>query len=135
MNLEGWVRRDREKNMKQRESMTKGNICVSINICYIDILYMYFCCCCPLVAKLCLILCDPIPCSTSGSLSFTISWSLRKLVSIQSVMPSNHLLLGHLLLLLPSVFSSIRVFANESTMSQQWHQVTKVLGLQHQSFQ
>ena len=44
-------------------------------------------------------------------LSFTISWSLLKLTSIESVMPSNHLILCHPLLLLPSVFPSIRFFA------------------------
>ena len=51
-----------------------------------------------------------------ASLSFTISWSLLKLVSIKSVMPSNHLILCHPLLLLPSVFPSIRVFSNESAL-------------------
>ena len=50
------------------------------------------------------------------SLSSTISWSLLKLMSIESVMPSNHLILCHPLLLLPSVFPSIRVFSNESTL-------------------
>ena len=48
-----------------------------------------------------------------ASLSFTISQSLLKLVSIESVMPSNHLILSHPLLLLPSIFSSIRVFSSE----------------------
>ena len=48
-----------------------------------------------------------------ASLSFTISWSLLKLMSIESVMPSNHLILCHPLLLLPSIFSSTRVFSNE----------------------
>ena len=48
-----------------------------------------------------------------ASLSFTISWSLLKLMSIESMMPSNHLILCHPLLLLPSIFSSIRVFSNE----------------------
>ena len=47
------------------------------------------------------------------SLSITNSWSLLKLMSIQSVMPSNHLILCHPLLLLPSIFPSIRVFSNE----------------------
>ena len=45
-----------------------------------------------------------------ASLSFTTSWSLLRLVSMASVMPSNHLILCHLLLLLPSIFPSIRVF-------------------------
>ena len=48
-----------------------------------------------------------------ASLSFTISWSLLKLMSTESVMPSNHLILCHPLLLLPSIFPSIRVFSNE----------------------
>ena len=50
------------------------------------------------------------------SLSITNSWSLLKLMSIQSVMPSNHLILCHPLLILPSIFPSIRVFSNESTL-------------------
>ena len=48
-----------------------------------------------------------------ASLSFTISQSLLKLMSIESMMPSNHLILCHPLLLLPSIFPSIRVFSNE----------------------
>jgi len=51
-------------------------------------------------------------------LSFTISWGLLKLMSIESVMPSNHLILGRPLLLLPSIFPSIRVFSNESSGGQ-----------------
>ena len=45
-----------------------------------------------------------------ASLSLTISWSLLKLISIESVMPSNHLILCHLLLLLPAIFSSMSLF-------------------------
>ena len=56
-------------------------------------------------------------CSTSG---FTISQSLLKLMSIESVMPSNHLILCHPLLLLPSVFPSIRVFSNVSALRIRW---------------
>ena len=55
-----------------------------------------------------------------ASLSFTISQSLLKLVSIESVMPSNHLILCHPLLLLPSVFPSIRDFSNESALPIRW---------------
>ena len=51
-----------------------------------------------------------------GFLSITNSWSLLKLMSIEAVMPSNHLILCHPLLLLPSIFSSIRVFSNESVL-------------------
>ena len=54
------------------------------------------------------------------SLSITNSQSLLKLVSIKSVMPSNHLILCHPLLLLPSVFPSIRVFSNESVLQIRW---------------
>ena len=55
-----------------------------------------------------------------ASLSITISQSLLKLMSIQLVMPSNHLLLCCPLLLLPSTFSSIRVFSNESALHIRW---------------
>ena len=55
-----------------------------------------------------------------SSLSFIISWSLLKLMSIESMMPSNHLILCHLLLLLPSIFLSIRVFSSESALCIRW---------------
>ena len=54
------------------------------------------------------------------SLSFTISWSLHKFMSVESMMPSNHLVLCHLLLLLPSVFPSITVFSNTSVLCIRW---------------
>ena len=54
------------------------------------------------------------------SLSITDSWSLLKLMSIKSVMPSNHLILRHPLFLLPSIFPSIRVFSNESVLRIRW---------------
>ena len=55
-----------------------------------------------------------------ASLSITISWSLLKLRSIASVMPSDHLVLCHPLLLLPSIFPSIRVFSSESALRIRW---------------
>jgi len=55
-----------------------------------------------------------------ASLSFTSSWSLLKLISIESVMPSNHLILCHPLLFLPSIFPSIRVFSNVSALHIRW---------------
>ena len=55
-----------------------------------------------------------------ASLSITNSWSLLKLMSIESVMPSNHLILCCPLLLQPSVFPSIRVFSNKSVLRIQW---------------
>ena len=54
------------------------------------------------------------------SLSFTISLSLLRLVSIGSAMPSNHLILLRLLLLLPSIFCSIRIFSNQSALHIRW---------------
>ena len=63
-----------------------------------------------------------IPWTTAyqASLSFTISQSLLKLMPFESVMPSNHLILCHPLLPLPSIFPSIRVFSNESALQIRW---------------
>ena len=55
-----------------------------------------------------------------ASLSINNSWSLFKLMSVESVMPSNHLILCHPLLLLPSIFPSIRVFSNKSALHIRW---------------
>ena len=65
-------------------------------------------------------LCNPMDCSTQASLSITNSQSLVKLVSIESVMPSNHLILCHPLLLLLSIFPSTEVFSNESVFHIRW---------------
>ena len=72
------------------------------------------------VTQLCPTLCDPMGCSTQASLSITSSQSLLKLMSIESVMPSNHLILCHPLLLPPSIFPSIRIFSNESVPHIRW---------------
>ena len=72
------------------------------------------------VAQSCLILCDPMSHSTPGLPVHPNSGSLLKLTSIESVMPSNYLLLCRPLLLLPSIFPSIRVFSNESTLRTRW---------------
>ena len=69
---------------------------------------------------LCPTLCNPMDCSTQASLSFTISQSLCQLMSTESVMPSSHLILCCLLLLLPTIFPSIRVFSNESALPIRW---------------
>ena len=58
--------------------------------------------------------------SCQPSLSFTIFWSLLKVISIESMMPSNHLILCCPLLLLPSIFLSIRVFSNELALRIKW---------------
>ena len=55
-----------------------------------------------------------------ASLSITSSWSLLTLMSIKSVMPSNHFILCHPFLLRPSIFPSIRVFSNESVLRIRW---------------
>ena len=72
------------------------------------------------VAQSCMILCDPTDCSRPASLSFTISQSLLKLMSIELVMASNHLILCCPLLLLLSVFPSIKGFSNESALPTGW---------------
>ena len=69
------------------------------------------------VAQSCSALCDSMGCSTQASLSITNSRSLLRLLSIELVMPSNHLILCRPLLLLPSVFPSIRFFSNETVQS------------------
>ena len=58
----------------------------------------------------------PLTAAHQASLSITISWSLPKLMSMESVRPSSHLVLCHPLLLPPSIFPSIRVFSNESVL-------------------
>ena len=62
----------------------------------------------------------PWTAACQASLSITNSWSLLKLMSIESVMPSNHLILCHPLLLPPSVFPSIRLFSNELVVRIRW---------------
>ena len=62
----------------------------------------------------------PWTATRQASLSFSISWSLLRLMSIESVMPSNHLILCCPLLLLPSIFPSIRVFFSESALHIRW---------------
>ena len=72
------------------------------------------------VSQSCLTLCDPWTAAHQASLSITNSRSLPKLMSIGSVMPSNHLIPCRPLLLPPSIFPSIRVFSNESLLCIRW---------------
>ena len=72
------------------------------------------------VAQSCPTLCDPTDCSTPGLPVHPSFWSLLKLMSIELVMPSNHLSLCHPLLLPPSIFRSIKVFLNESVLCTRW---------------
>ena len=68
----------------------------------------------------CLTLCNPIHCRCQVSLSFTISQSLLKLMSIESMMPSKHLIHCYPVLLLPLIFPSIRIFSNTSALHIRW---------------
>ena len=72
------------------------------------------------VAQLCLTSCDTIDFSTQGFLSISNSQSSPKLMSVESVMPSNHLILCCWLLLLPSILPNMRVFSNESILCIRW---------------
>ena len=74
-----------------------------------DVIGVQLCSCVQLFAT-------PWTAARQASLSLAISWSLLKLMSIESLMPSNRLILCHPLLLLPSIFPSIRVFSNESVL-------------------
>ena len=77
------------------------------------------CCCYCSVTQSCLTV-TPRTAACQASLSSTISLSLLKLMSIESVMPSNHLVLCRPLLLLPSIFPSIRAIYNESALRIRW---------------
>ena len=72
------------------------------------------------IAQSYLTLCDPVDCSNQASLSITNSQSLLKLMSIEVMMSSNHLILCHPLLIRPSIFPSIRIFSNESVLHMRW---------------
>ena len=96
----------------------------------------------------CPTLCNHMECSTQASLSITNSWSLLKFMSIELVMPSNHLILYHPLLFLPSIFPNIRVFSKEQSIGvlasasvlpmniQNWFllQLTGLISLQSKGF-
>ena len=73
------------------------------------------------LARSCPTLCEPMDCKArQASLSIPNSWSSLKLMCIESVMPSNHPILCRPLLLLPSIFPSIRVFSNKSVLHIRW---------------
>ena len=72
------------------------------------------------VTQSCPTLCSPIDAARQASLSITNSWSLLKFMSIELLMPSNHLILCRPLLLPPSIFPSTRVFSNESVLHIRW---------------
>ena len=85
--------------------------------------YLILCissCCCCLVAQSCPTLCEPMDRSTPGSSVLTVPQSLLRLISTELMMPFNSLLVCHPLLLLPSIFPSIRVFSNELVLRIRW---------------
>ena len=84
------------------------------------------------VTQSCLTLCNSMDCSTASP-SITNSQSLLKLTSVESVMPSSHLILCHPLLLLPSILLSIGVSSNESVLHTRWPKYWE-FQLQHQSY-
>ena len=90
--------------MTRRESQEGGDICIS-SILLLSYIRLF--------AK-------PWTAARQASLSITNYKSLLSLMSIESVMPSNHLILYHLLVLLPSIFPSIRVFSNEPVLCSRW---------------
>ena len=77
-------------------------------------------CCCSSVTKSCPTLCDPMDCSTPGFPVLHYLQNLLKCMSIELMMPSNHLILCHPFLLLPSIFPSIRIFSNELALRLRW---------------
>ena len=87
-------------------------------LCWYSSLKSVNCFCCS-VTKLCLTLCDPMA-ACQAPLSSTIAWSWLRFMSVESVMLSNHLIPGCPLLLLPSVFPSIRIFPSESAFRIRW---------------
>ena len=76
-------------------------------------------CCCP-VTKSCPALCDSMDCSPQDTLSFTTSWEFAQTHVLWVVMPSNYLILCCPILLLPSIFPSIRVFSSELALCFRW---------------
>ena len=98
---------------------TDFQVIIFKKICLCECISYIQCCCCS-VTKSCPNLCDPMDYSNQDFLSVTVSLSLLKLMSIKSVMPSNHLTLSCPLLHLPSIFPSIRVFSNELVLSIRW---------------
>ena len=72
------------------------------------------------VIQSCPTLCDTRTAVCQASLSITNSQNLLKIIPIESVMPSNHLIICHPLLLLPPIFPSVRIFSNESALCIEW---------------
>ena len=103
-----------------RCSSGHGLLCVVIMVMFCEVVLWLHSVQLSSVTQSCLTLCNPMDCSTQASLSITNSRSSLRLMSIESGMPSSHLILGRPLLLLLPVPPSIRVFSNESTLHMRW---------------
>ena len=101
------------------ELLSNKHICLALHATENLLFYFIEHCFCS-VAKLCPIIATPWTVASQASLSSTISQRLHKLVFIELVMLSNHFILCLPLLLLPSIFPSIRVFSNESDLYIRW---------------
>jgi len=88
--------------------------------CFIDYAKAFDCVQFNSVAQLCLTLCDPMDCSMPGPPVHHQLLEFTQTMSIESVVPSNHLILCHPLLLLPSIFPSFRIFSSESALHIRW---------------
>ena len=90
-------------------------VCVCVRVCVCVCVYSHFFCsrCCCSVTQSVYLFAMPWTAALQAPLSSSVSWSLVKFMSIESVMLSNHLILCHPLLLLPSIFPSIGIFSNE----------------------
>ena len=95
----------------QEEAECSGSLCLDVD---------HYNFCCYWVARSCPTLCSPWSAAHRASFSFTIFESLLKLMSITSVMPSNHLIPCHPFLFPSSIFPSIRVFSDESVLHMRW---------------
>ena len=87
-----------------------------VDFLYHWLVWLAFVCAHSKLLQSCPALCDPMTAARQASVSFIISQSLLKFLSTELVMPSNHLIFCRSLLLLPSIFPSIRIFSNESAL-------------------
>ena len=128
--FKGWGRKITHLHSQARSSIASIPILIDklreLETCHLTSLSLFpssvkgGCCCCS-VANLCPILCDPTDCSTPGSSVLHYLPDLAQtLMSIESVMPSNRLILCHPHLHLPSIFPSNRVFSNELALCIRW---------------
>ena len=113
-----WLKRKTLKSSKRRPCRSSDHNLRTIPSLRCEFPNRLLCCC--LVAQLCLTLCIPVDCSMPSFPVLAISWSLLKFKSSESVMPFNHLILCHPLLLLPSIFPSIWVFSNKLALCIRW---------------